>query len=143
MATNEIQGDLILLSISTVLTTPLATDFKEVVCAENAGVEGTKDVNTRRTKCGPIKGFGPANYTFNITGAANTAPTSTQISASTLASMFANNTPILVKLVHSTTSSLFTRIGQGQITRYAETANSGEVVGFDATIEISGGLTLT
>jgi hypothetical protein len=143
MATNEIQGDLVGLFISTVLVSPLTTDFKEVVCAENSGLDGSADVNTRRTKCGVVKGVGPMGWTVTGTGTNNSAPGTNQISANTLVSLAQNQTPVLVKMVHATTSSLYTRIGQGIISRYAESANAGDPLGFDFTIDISGNMTLS
>jgi hypothetical protein len=143
MAASTIQGDLIALQISTVLTAPLSTDLKEVTCAENSGIEGTRDVNTRRTKCGVFKGYGPPSHTFTFSGVVNATPATGQISANTLLGFFENETPLYIKMVHTGTSSLLTRTGLGQITRYSETENSGDLVSFEMTIEIDGALTIS
>jgi hypothetical protein len=142
MATNEIQGDLVGLFISTVLTSPTTSDWKEVVCADNTGVEGSRDVNTRRTKCGIVRGFGPAAWRITANGTHNSAPGTNQISGATLTSMFQDETPLLIKVQHATTTSLYTRQGLGQITSYSENANAGDALGYELTIDVSGKFTL-
>jgi hypothetical protein len=139
MATNEIQGDLVGLYFSTNLVTP---DWKEVVCAENTGLDGTRDVNSKRTKCGVIKGFGPSAYSITGSGAANTTPGTGKMSADDILDLFQNETDVLVKMEHATTAALYSRVGKGQVTRYSETANTGDVVSYDLTVDISGPLTL-
>lgn len=138
MATNAIQGDLIGLFISEVLVTPLTTDWKEVVCGENAGLDGSRDVTSKKTKCGVIKGYGPTSWVITGSGTHNTAPGTTQISANKLISLFQGETEILVKLVYATDSSLYYRQGEGQITKYTEGANVGDPLSFDFTIEVTG-----
>lgn len=137
MATNAIQGDLVGLFISTNLVTPA---WKEIVCAENTGVDGSRDVNTRRTKCGVVKGFGPAAWTITGSGTHNSAPTTSQVSAQALIDAFQAETPILVKVVHATDDALYYRDGTGQITKYTEGANTGDPLSFDFTIDIEGDL---
>jgi hypothetical protein len=143
MATNEIQGDVVGLWITTVLTGTVAADWKEVVCAENTGVDGSRDVNKKRTKCGVVKGYGPADWSINGTGANNSSPATGQVSSDDLAVYFQDGTDILVKVAHATTEALYYRQGQGQITKFNEGANTGDPLSFDFTIDISGDLTFT
>lgn len=143
MATNEVQGDLIGLFISSVLVTPLTTDWKEVLCNENLGLDGSRDVNTKRTKCGPVKGFGPPSWTVQFTGTYNTTPGTNKISAQELAAFFQNETPLLLKMVHATTAATYTRIITGQITKYTEGANTGDAVNYDVTFEGQGSVQLS
>ena len=137
MATNAIQGDLVALSISTNVTTPA---YKEVVCSENSGLDGSADVNTKRTKCGVIKGVGPMAWTFTGSGAFNSIPGGSAMSAQELVTAAQDQTPILVKLAHATDATIYYRQGQGIISSYSETANSGDVVSYDFTIDIEGDL---
>lgn len=139
MATNEIQGDVVGLFLSTNLVTPA---WKEVVCAENTGLDATRDVNTKRVKCGVIKGFGPPAYSISGSGAFNSAPSGTQVSSNEILGYMDAETPVLVKIAHITSGSIIYREGQGQITKLTEGFNSGDVVVFDFTVDISGGLTL-
>lgn len=139
---NAIQGDMVGLFVSTVLVSPQTTDWKEVVCAENTGVSGSRDVNKKRTKCGVVKGFGPIDWQITGTGTLNSAPSTGQLSGNDLIALCQNETDVLVKVVHATTSTLYTRQGQGQFSKHTESANTGDPLSFDFTIEIEGNLTL-
>lgn len=139
MATNAIQGDLVGVFYSTNLVTPA---WKEIVCAENTGTDGSRDVNTRRTKCGVVKGYGPAAWTITGSGTHNHTPGGSQGSADELATIFQDETPILVKVVHAVDDDLLYRSGQGQVTRFTESLNSGDPASFDFTIDIEGDLVL-
>jgi hypothetical protein len=138
MATNEIQGDLVGLFIST----DGGTTKLEVVCAENSGVDGSRDVNSKRTKCGVIKGFGPASWTMTGSGVANTTPGTGKASAQTLIAAFQNETPLSIYLIHAVDDALYYREGAGQLSRYTETANTGDTVNFDFTFDIAGNLVI-
>jgi hypothetical protein len=138
MATNEVQADVLGLWISTVLTSPQPTDWLELVCAENTGLSGSRDVNKKRTKCGVIKGFGPIDWQITGSGTTNTTPGTGKLSGNEVIDLAQNETPILVKVAHGTDTSLYYRQGQGQITKFNETANTGDPLSFDFTIDVSG-----
>lgn len=136
----EIQGDVVGIYISTNLVTPA---YKEIICAENTGLDGSRDVNSRRTKCGIKKGYGPVSWTMTGTGTHETVLGVNQISAQELIGIVQNETDVLVKIAHVTDATLYYRQGQGQITSYSESANSGDPVTYDFTIDISGDLDIT
>lgn len=143
MATNHIDGDLVGVFISEVLVTPLSSDWKEIVCGMDVGLDGSSDVSTKRTKCGTIKNVGPAAWSITGTGTHNTVPGTDQVSAEKLIALFQNGTEILVKIVHATTASLLYRQGSGQISKYSEKLSTGESAEFDFAIDVSGNLDLT
>lgn len=137
--TNEIQGDV----VGVWASTDGGTTWKEIVCAENTGVDGSRDVNSKRTKCGVIKGYGPASWQITGSGAANSAPGTGKASSQDLIGWFNDETPLTMKVAHATDAALYYRSGAGQLSKYTETANSGDAVAFDFTFDISGALTIT
>lgn len=138
MATNELQADVLGLWISTVLTNPSSSDWKELVCAENTGVSGSRDVNKKRTKCGVIKGYGPVDWQITGSGTTNTTPGTGKLSGNEVVDLFQDEIPVLVKIAHSTNDSLYYREGQGQFSKFTETANTGDPLSFDFTLDVSG-----
>lgn len=131
---------LVALSISTNLVTP---SYKEVVCATDTGLNMDVDVSTVDTKCGVKKSPGSANITMNISGVAEFAPTSTQMSANTLFDLGQNGTRFLVKIADTAVTPTYYRQGEAFFSSYNETANNGEQVSFDATLEIDGDVDIT
>jgi hypothetical protein len=135
MAVETLEGSVVSLSISTNITTP---DYKEMVCAEETSISGSRDINKRKTKCGTDVKISEPEYVVNGSGAAKKTPATGELSANELQSIFDNGTLVLVKV---TDDDGYTRIGQGYMTSYNETANEGEAVGFDFQIDIQGSVT--
>lgn len=143
MAINQINGDLVGLWISTVLTNPATTDWKEVVCSTNTQLQGSASTTTTNTKCGTIKTRSNPAWTVTGSGVTNSTPTTGQVSGTDMVGFFQDNTPILIKMAHVTDTALFYREGQGTVGTYSEKADTGVEVTFDFTLEITGSLTLT
>lgn len=134
---NKIDGKLVNLQISTDLVTPV---WKTVVCGQDVGIDGSKDVNTVRTKCGVLKSSGDTSWTLTGSGVANHTPEATELSADELVAIMQGDTDILARLTHATDDELYYRQGQGIMTAYSESAGEGDPISFDFTIEISGDL---
>jgi hypothetical protein len=132
---NSIDGSLVILSISTNTTTPA---YKEVVCSINNGLSGSRDVKATQTKCGTAKSPGSPNYTLSGNFAANKTPGATEISHEVLAGLFDSGADFLFKLAHITAPTDYYRQGTGFLSSYNETANNGEVVQGDFTVEVKG-----
>lgn len=131
-AEKTIDGKLVLLKISTNLVTP---SYKSVVCSIDNGLTGSANSQTTDTKCGTAKARGTANRTVTGSLAANTAPDTTEMSADDLDALFTSGADFLWEL---TDGADYTRKGTGYLGAYNETANNGDVVKADFTIEVKG-----
>lgn len=131
-AADTIDGKLVILSISTNLETP---SYKTAVCLIDNGLTGSRNVQSTDTKCGQAKAGGTANRTVTGSLAANTAPGGTEMSADDFDTLFTNGDDFLWKLDDGTD---YYRAGQGFLSGYNETANTGDVVKADFTIEVKG-----
>jgi hypothetical protein len=134
---NKIEGKLVGAFISTNLVTPA---WKEIVCGQDTGIDGSKNITTLETKCGTLKTAGPANWQLTGSGVANTTPDSDEISADDLIDIMQGSGQVLVKLVHATTAALYYRQGTGTMTAYSESGSVSDSITFDFTIEIDGNL---
>lgn len=132
LAEDTIDGKLVVLSIATNLTTPV---YKDVVCSIDNGLTGSANVQSTDTKCGQAKARGTSNRTVTGSLAANTAPGTTEMSADDLDALFTSGADFLWKLDDGTN---YTRTGTGFLSAYNETANTGDVVKADFTIEVKG-----
>ena len=117
--------------------------YKEIVCGEDVGLDGSKDVTTRRTKCGVLKTAGDASWTMTGSGVANHTPGGTELSADELVAVMQGDTDVAVRMVHATDDALYYRQGRGIMTAYSENATESDPVAFDFTIELSGDLVIT
>lgn len=137
---NSIKGSVIILSISTDTVTP---DYKSVVCSINNGLKGTREVTTQSTKCGTAKTGGSPAYTIDGSLAANTSPGATEMSHNDLIALFESGDSFLFKMEDTGTPANYYRQGQGFFSAYNETANDGENVLADFTIEVEGSVDST
>lgn len=136
---NKIAGNLVAVEISTDLETP---DWKEVVCGQDASLDGSKDVTTTKTKCGTIKTASDPSWSFSGTGILNHTPGAGELSGDDLIEILQGDTDVLVRLTYATDNNLYYRQGQGVMTAYSETSNTDDPVSYDFTIEVSGDLTI-
>lgn len=138
---NHIKGNLVKLEIA---TNPDATTptYKTVVCGEDVGLDASKDVTTRRTKCGVIKTAGDASWTATGSGVANHTPGSGEMSADEMAAVMQGDTDVLFRMVHEVDGALYYRQGRGIMTAYGESAGVDDPLEFDFTLEVSGNLIL-
>lgn len=136
---NKIAGNLVGVYISTNLETP---DWKEIICGQDASLDGSKDVTTTKTKCGVIKTASDPSWSFSGSGILNHTPGAGELSADELIAILQGDTDVLVKLEYATDDSLYYREGQGVMTAYGEASNTDDPVSFTYTIEVSGDLTL-
>lgn len=133
----KIEGKLVGVWISTNLTTPA---YKEIVCGQDTGLDGSKNITTLETKCGTLKTAGPANWQLTGSGVANSEPGTNELSADELIGIMQGDTQVLVKLVHATDTALYYRQGTGTMTAYSESGSVSDSITFDFTIEIDGNL---
>lgn len=131
---NNLKGKLALLSISTNLVTPA---YKVVVCSIDNGISGSRNVTTTETKCGTSKAGGSPNYTVTGSLSANSAPDTDEMSADDLQALFDSGAEFLWKIEDSVTPANYFRQGQGFFSAYNETANNGDDVKADFTIEVT------
>lgn len=131
-AADTIDGKIVELKISTNLTTP---SYKSVVCSIDNGLTGSSNVQTTDTKCGQAKSRGTSNRTVTGSLAANTAPGIGEMSADDMDALFTSGASFLWQL---TDGADYTRTGEGFLSAYNETANNGDVVKADFTIEVKG-----
>lgn len=136
---NKIAGNLVGVWVSTNLVTP---DWKEIVCGQDANLDGSKDVTTTKTKCGVIKTASDPSWSFSGSGILNHTPGAAELSSDELIEILQGDTDVLVKLEYATDDTLYYREGQGVMTAYSETSDTDNPVSFDYTIEVSGDLTL-
>jgi hypothetical protein len=135
----KIPGNLVGVWISTNLVT---ADWKEVVCGQDASLDGSKDVTTTVTKCGVIKTTSDPSWSFSGSGILNYTPGAAELSSDELITILQGDTDVLVKLAYATDDTLYYREGQGVMTAYGEASTPGDPVSFTYTIEVSGDLTL-
>lgn len=131
-AADTIDGKIVELKISTNLVTP---SYKSVVCSIDNGLTGSSNVQTTDTKCGQAKSRGTSNRTVTGSLAANTAPGTGEMSADDMDALFTSGDSFLWEL---TDGADYTRKGEGFLSAYNETANNGDVVKADFTIEVKG-----
>jgi len=94
MATTTLNGNDIPLKIST----DAGTTYKSVVCATTSGIEITRDISEKETKCGPLSTVGNAKWSANVEGVVNTTPAGTEVSYEDLLGIIVNNTATLIKV---------------------------------------------
>lgn len=136
---NNLDGKDVFIHISTNLVTPA---WSLLVCQINGGLNGSRDVQTQQTKCGTAKSAGSPNYQLTGSLAANSTPDTGEISADDLIALFESGDSFLWKLAHTTPANYY-RSGTGFFSSYNETANDGEMVQADFTIDVEGGVDIT
>ncbi len=94
MATTTLNGNDIPLKIST----DAGTTYKSVVCATTSGIEITRDISEKETKCGLLSTVGNAKWSANVEGVVNTTPAGTEVSYEDLLGIIVNNTATLIKV---------------------------------------------
>lgn len=135
MATMD--AKLVGLFISTDLVTPA---YLEVICATDTGLDGTTEVTSVDTKCGFLKSPGSTSWTMNVAGVVEMDPDAGMMSANELIALAQAGTRFLVKIADTGGTPVYYRQGEGFFTSFSETANNGENVTFEGTIEIDGDL---
>jgi hypothetical protein len=135
MAIETREGSVVALSISTAASFPFT--WKEMVCAEETSMSGTRETNKRKTKCGTSVSISEPEYVISGSGAAKKTPGVSEVSANELFDIFNSGAAIAVKV---TDEDGYVRFGTGYMTSYNETANEGEDVAFDFQIDIQGEL---
>jgi hypothetical protein len=139
MAVTAIDGELVALYVSA----DSGTTWKEIVCAEDQSLEGSRNTTSRPTKCGILKSKGPVGWSMPFAGVASITPESTQVSAQQMITYFQNGTDLDFKFAHKTDADILYREGSGFISAYTEEYPTEDYVGFSGTIEIEGDLILT
>lgn len=116
---------------------------KVVVCNEDLSIEGTAEEITRATKCGVFKDAGNVSYSISFSGMADFAPSGTQVSQADLATWFNAKTKLDFAFADDiTTPAIISQTGQCYITAFNITATVDDFVSFDATLSVTGALTI-
>ncbi len=136
MATTTLNGNDIPLKIST----DAGTTYKSVVCATTSGIEITRDISEKETKCGLLSTVGNPKWTANVEGVVNTTPTAlTEVSYEDLLSIIINNTSTLCKVESPVAAGTdFYLQGTVIMTGLNLSMPSGDFVEFTCTLTGSG-----
>ena len=140
MATNEISADLVVAQFREAGTIDA---WQTVVCETSLNGELVRTANELVTKCGIIKTSNPMGATISGSGAANTAPSSSQVSLKEMTDWITNDTALEGRLINLVDGSVglgdaILIKGEGKLTRVAPNANAGESLTFDWEFSISG-----
>lgn len=140
MATNDFLADNVVLQTR---SATLGGEWKTWVC--NTTLSGTlaSTVSELVTKCGNIQTPSNVTGTINFSGAANTAPTSSQVSLKD-ATDYANDKTLLEgRLVNLAADgqllgAVILMKGDGRVSNITINADSGQPLTFDAVFSFSG-----
>lgn len=141
MATTTLNGNDIPLKIST----DAGTTYKSVVCATTSGIEITRDIVQKPTKCGDLTTVGNAKWSANVEGVVNTTPTAlTEVSYEDLLGIIVNNTATLIKVESPVAAGTdFYIQGTVIMTGLNLSMPSGDFVEFTCTLTGSGVIDIT
>lgn len=138
MATNEISADLVVAQFR-VGTNPWLT----MVCETSLNGDVVRSSTELATKCGTIKTSNPISVTMSGSGAANTAPTATQVSLKQALDWIAADTQIEGRMINLIDGSVgigdaVMLKGLGRFNRVSPTADAGASLTFDWEFAFSG-----
>lgn len=140
MATTTLNGNDIPLKIST----DAGTTYKSVVCATTSGIEITRDISEKETKCGLLSTVGNAKWSANVEGVVNTTPAGTEVSYEDLLGIIVNNTATLIKVESPVAAGTdFYIQGTVIMTGLNLSMPSGDFVEFTCTLTGSGIIDIT
>lgn len=114
--------------------------WKLVACSTTDGFSGSTDAVTVSNKCegGWVKSLpGDKSWSFSNASYAKKTPDANQISYEELFEMWTNDTVGQWKL-ESLIANEYLRIGEGYISALGETADSGDYLQFDLTVNGNG-----
>jgi hypothetical protein len=142
MATNDFLATNVVFQYRTAGSTD---PYKTLVCETSLNGVLSSNVNTLSTKCGQIKSLGVVGATISGSGAANTAPTSTQGSLAALLDFAAAQTLLEGRMINLATTSPSVGLGaavlikgNGYFTNVSPKADADQSLTFDWTFEITG-----
>ncbi len=140
MATTTLNGNDIPLKIST----DGGTTYKSVVCATTSGIEMTRNISEKETKCGKLSTVGNLTWSANVEGVVNTTPAGTEISYEDLLGIIVNNTATLIKIESPVAAGTdFYIQGTVIMTGLNLSMPSGDFVEFTCTLTGSGVVDIT
>ena len=140
MATTTLNGNDIPLKIST----DAGTTYKSVVCATTSGIEITRDISQKPTKCGDLTTVGNVKWTANVEGVVNITPAVTEVSYEDLLGIIVNNTATLIKVESPVAAGTdFYIQGTVIMTGLNLSMPSGDFVEFTCTLTGSGIIDIT
>lgn len=140
MATNEINGDLIVAQFRDAVT---GGTWQTMVCEISLNGDVVRTASELATKCGTIKTSAAINATLSGSGAANTSPTASQVSLKQAMDWIGADTLLegrMVNLVDGTVAlgDAVLIKGDGRFSRVSPTADTGQPLTFDWEFPISG-----
>ena len=141
MATNDFLANNVVFQYKTV--GGAASTWKTIVCETDLNGTLSSDVTTLTTKCGQIKSLGVPGATINGSGAANTAPTSSQASLAAILDLCNAQTQLEGRMLNLAIGSVGTGAatlirGIGYFTNVQPHAAAAGSLTFDWTFEITG-----
>jgi len=146
MATNDFLANNVVFQYK--LVGGAASTWKTIVCETDINGTLSTDVTTLVTKCGQIKSLGVPGATITGSGAANTAPTSTQASLAAVLDLCNASTQLEGRMLNIAVGSVATGAavlirGIGYFTSVAPSAPAAGSLTFDWTFEITGNVDTT
>jgi len=135
MATTTLNGNDIPLKIST----DGGSTYKSVVCATTSGIEMTRNISEKETKCGKLSTVGNLTWSANVEGVVNTTPEGTELSYEDLLGIIINSTATLIKIESPVAAGTdFYIQGTVIMTGLNLSMPSGDFVSFTCTLTGSG-----
>lgn len=120
--------------------------WKTVVCKEDLSIEGTAEEITRSTSCGVFKDAGNLSYTISFSGMADFAPGTDLVSQAELATWFNTKTKLYFVFGDGNNdldpATIMLQSGECYITAFNITATVDDFVSFDATLSVTGNLSV-
>lgn len=150
MATNKIDGGAVLMEFAIPQTDPNDDVYKILVCELDSSMDGSANVNTEKTKCGPIVTVDDPEFSFSGNAVTNAAPESNQWSYNDVLGWFTNKTKLRFRyqspadaLLSLEAGEAFYHGGEGYFSALGKQATEGESVKFSWTFNVDGIMTIT
>jgi len=130
-----VQGNLVPISLSTDNST-----YKSIVCNRAWDLDLNSSVTQEETDCGSFPALGAVTWAFNMEGVLNTTPNgATEMSAKAVMDIANNQTVCYIKVQYPNPGGTdFYMRGQGYITNFKITKQTGSLIAFSATFTGSG-----
>lgn len=125
------------------------TNYDTLVCVQSGTVDGTADVSEEATDCGVLTSTGDAKFTVTADALCETAPTSDQVSYSSLLTAFINKTTVSVRVQNpvvagSSVGASYYHSFSARITALSlNKASSDAYVSFRVTLQSTGTIDIT
>lgn len=149
MANNQIEGGAVLMEFAIPQTNPNDDVYKVLVCELDSSLDGNSNVNTEKTKCGPIVSVDDPEFSFSGNAITNAKPDETQWSYKDVLGWlnakqrlrFRYQSPADAALGLAT-GEAFYHGGEGFFSKVGSQATEGQSVQFSWTFNVDGNLAI-